>query len=531
MTARVVPGVCLLAAACGSAPSNAVAPPPPSAPLPAPPPNAVTTEPHDDGGAALPDASASATVDAAPSPASTPDTRPRLGSRGYITWIYGQPSRSGQPIGFLRPGTSVALARSEPVAGAGCTGKWFAVEPRGFVCADAATTTDLSDPLFAALHALRPQDQALPYRYAFSLGAPMYGRVPSPEEQQHAERTFPPVDALPRERKPRSGYEELATSDILVGTDPVPAMFTDGAEAPRMLGYDRGLVRKAIPEGSLMSFVAAFQAAGRTWLVTPDLTLVPSDRVRPFRVSAFHGVEIGGDFQLPIAWTRGKPRTKFKRATDGRFVASSEAWPARTPVPITGQSERDGAHVYLETREDGMYIRESDASVVRVPERMPTTVSDDEKWIEFSIGKGTFTLWVGKTPVFSTLASPGAGSAPPRSGMSNEELVRGSHTPIGIYRIEYKTRATTMTPEGTPNPEKHWIADVGYTQYFRRPFAIHTAYWHEDFGNPKSGGCINLSPQDAQRVFAWTEPTLPEEWSGASSSPANGLGTKVVIRR
>ena len=28
----------------------------------------------------------------------------------------------------------------------------------------------------------------------------------------------------------------------------------------------------------------------------------------------------------------------------------------------------------------------------------------------------------------------------------------------------------------------------------------------------KSGGCVNLAPIDARRLFAWTEPQLPAGW-------------------
>ena len=55
-------------------------------------------------------------------------------------------------------------------------------------------------------------------------------------------------------------------------------------------------------------------------------------------------------------------------------------------------------------------------------------------------------------------------------------------------------------------------ADVPWTVYFKRPYAIHASYWHEDFGQRKSGGCVNLSPIDGRRLFAWTEPRLPAGW-------------------
>ena len=52
--------------------------------------------------------------------------------------------------------------------------------------------------------------------------------------------------------------------------------------------------------------------------------------------------------------------------------------------------------------------------------------------------------------------------------------------------------------------------------------------WHNDYGTPKSAGCINLRSQDAKWLFRWTLPEVPYvpgyitvEWPG---------GTKVIIQ-
>lgn len=87
-----------------------------------------------------------------------------------------------------------------------------------------------------------------------------------------------------------------------------------------------------------------------------------------------------------------------------------------------------------------------------------------------------------------------------------------------------------MTSEDKPDPESFWIADVPWVQYFRPPFAIHAAYWHEDFGLPKSGGCVNLSPEDAKVVFDLTEPHVPEGWWGFMSRK-DARGTVIWIHK
>jgi len=70
---------------------------------------------------------------------------------------------------------------------------------------------------------------------------------------------------------------------------------------------------------------------------------------------------------------------------------------------------------------------------------------------------------------------------------------------------------------------------VPYVQYFRAGYALHAAYWHTEYGRPRSHGCINLSPIDARRLFNWTEPQVPATWHGASAGETNGKGTLVHV--
>ncbi len=57
--------------------------------------------------------------------------------------------------------------------------------------------------------------------------------------------------------------------------------------------------------------------------------------------------------------------------------------------------------------------------------------------------------------------------------------------------------------------------------------AIHSTYWHNNYGEPSSRGCVNASPEDAKWVFRWSQPQVPYdpgdvtvEWPG---------GTKVAV--
>jgi lipoprotein-anchoring transpeptidase ErfK/SrfK len=51
---------------------------------------------------------------------------------------------------------------------------------------------------------------------------------------------------------------------------------------------------------------------------------------------------------------------------------------------------------------------------------------------------------------------------------------------------------------------------VGWVSYFSsNGAALHSTYWHNDFGIPKSHGCLNCRPEDAKWLFRWTAPLVP----------------------
>lgn len=481
-------------------------------------------------------ASAAAALDAGAADAGATDTRPRIGSIAPTTWIYVGQKRKDR-LGYVRPGSSVILR--EPAAweppkkgpwGDCKSGRWWSVEPRGHVCDDDTVTRDLESATFRALAAAGPKEGAYPFDYAFSTRAPMYGKIPVDKEQRKAEKRLRPVAELSKIPRSTAGHEDLADSTPVPAADPVPPFLADHAFLPRPPGKKPLLVQKQIPYGSMLSFSSAFSAEGRTFLLSPDLTLVPADRLRPFRRTTFHGAAIGGSVSLPIGWFRKEPRVKHRREPGGAMIATGERWAPKTFAALTGKTVDEGGVSWVETREGGLWAKAKEISVVSEPEALPSGVGPEERWIEVSLGKGTLTVWAGKKALYSTLMSPGAGGVTQSASMTVGELVSAALTPLGTYRVSFKHRSAQMTSEDKPDPESFWIADVPWVQYFRPPFAIHAAYWHEDFGLPKSGGCVNLSPEDAKAVFELTEPHVPEGWWGFMSRQ-DAPGTVIWIHK
>lgn len=463
--------------------------------------------------------------------ASQREPAPRLTSQGYVTWIYARPVADAHSLGYVRNGSSVALRSTETVRGEGCPGGFYPVEPRGFVCNDCTVTRSASPRAVETAAAAAGSAGPFPYRYALSDGAPMYNRIASVAEQQRVERGAGPAGDARRAPAHPSTYQDLATLEAIAAVDPVPPFLAEGGAAAR----DRfGLVKDTLPAGATLSFTRAFAAEGRTWLLSADQTLVPADRVRAFRASSFHGVRLDHEVTLPLAWMRGTPRPQYRRGPSGTLEKSGGEWPVRSYTRLGSAVVEEGGQRFLGTLEHDaegatLFVAEKDATIAAPASAIPTGVMPGQKWIAVSITQGTLVAYEGLTPVYATLISPGRGGLPVPGG----DAVADSTTPLGTYPITFKDRAASMSPDKPGGPRTHFIADVPHVQYFKAPFALHAAYWHERFGDPASAGCINASPIDAEVLFDWTDPPVPDDWQGATGAgaPANGKTTAIVVRR
>ncbi len=109
-------------------------------------------------------------------------------------------------------------------------------------------------------------------------------------------------------------------------------------------------------------------------------------------------------------------------------------------------------------------------------------VATGERWIEVDISQQMLTAWQGDTVVLRTIVSTGRAEFP---------------TVTGTWPIQTKLTSTRMIGPGYDTPNVPW------TMYFFRGYAVHGAYWHDDFGTPVSHGCINVRPAEAKLLFDW----------------------------
>jgi len=99
-------------------------------------------------------------------------------------------------------------------------------------------------------------------------------------------------------------------------------------------------------------------------------------------------------------------------------------------------------------------------------------------------------------------------------------------TPVGENIIWRKLVSIHMSASGT------WAFDtpgIGWVTFFdSNGAAVHSTFWHNNFGTAVSHGCVNCRPEDAQFIFRWTNPVV-NYYPGELTIAGMGISTHVFV--
>jgi len=142
-------------------------------------------------------------------------------------------------------------------------------------------------------------------------------------------------------------------------------------------------------------------------------------------------------------------------------------------------------------------------------------ISETRKRIEVSLSDQLVIAYEYDQPVFAARAATGG----------TYRLGRYT-TPRGQF-ITYYKRPTRHMASGDIAASGYDLPGVPWVSYLtENGISFHGTYWHNDFGRPRSHGCINLTPQSAKWLYRWTLPPVPP---GQEFAYRRG-GTQVEIR-
>lgn len=144
--------------------------------------------------------------------------------------------------------------------------------------------------------------------------------------------------------------------------------------------------------------------------------------------------------------------------------------------------------------------------------------NEDEKRIEVDLTNQKLYAYEGDKKVMEFLVSTG----------------KWGKTPTGEFRIWTKLRYTKMSGGSRELGTYYYLPNVPFTMFFSnaeipmsRGYGIHGTYWHDNFGNPMSHGCINMKTEEVEQLYYWANPELGENKSIRATQ--DNPGTKIII--
>lgn len=126
--------------------------------------------------------------------------------------------------------------------------------------------------------------------------------------------------------------------------------------------------------------------------------------------------------------------------------------------------------------------------------------SAGNKRIEVNLGAQHVYAFEGDTRVFDFVVSTG----------------KWAPTPRGEFTIGRKVRSQKMSGGSQALGTYYYLPNVPWVMFFgnsaipwNRGFSFHGTYWHNNFGQPMSHGCVNMKIPDSEALFHWAPEGTP----------------------
>jgi lipoprotein-anchoring transpeptidase ErfK/SrfK len=444
--------VALLVIGCGSKDAPSVEPPSPSTP-----PVQGTNQPPDPLGV----------------PVMTPPDFPESTRSLELLRTVGvrlEPGDGAKRIGTVAVDTRVGWSRTQKAKG--CTKPWIEIRPRGWICGDY----------------VKPSTKAafgreVPYLERGEMVPGVYGKVVAPNSVTY-------VIEKPKVKETRRRKNGPVTSPDADAGKPAPKLI----EGKPLVG--------SVNVRQYDELVVDGKAYWKISQKDPEYVLGQS--IMRHRPSLYGGSRLGDDtgWTIPIAfvWPRvigwQQASTSYKAGGGGQVRMLA----ARTPIPIVETfSDKAGKAVAYRIGEEE-WIAAADVRVFN-PAPKPALLGPNERWIDIDLDNQILVAFEGDVAVYSTMVSSGGKETP---------------TDLGIYRMWLKESEADM--KGLNGEDPYSVATVPWTQFFspEKGLALHTAYWHDQFGVRRSHGCVNLAPRDARWLYFWSDPQVPAGWTMAA---------------
>ena len=258
-------------------------------------------------------------------------------------------------------------------------------------------------------------------------------------------------------------------------------------------------------------------AYNRVWYETEEGGYIYSGSVQPVRTILNEPQMIslkGALGEVSVPYTDAREAADINSSTIYRLYYETVHWIAASAI-----RQVDGSKWYylLDDKFKQFYYAPAEhIRLIQDSELTPLSpnVPDTEKSVEVRLDDQLLLAYESGNIVFATRIASGGVM---RSGTYT--------TPVGNF-ITFHKRPTRHMAAGDIAANGFDLPGVPWVLYITEGgISFHGTYWHNDFGRPRSHGCINLTPQAAKWLFRWTSPTVPPD----KEFSYGYVGTKVEI--
>lgn len=149
-------------------------------------------------------------------------------------------------------------------------------------------------------------------------------------------------------------------------------------------------------------------------------------------------------------------------------------------------------------------------------------VDPAQKRVVANLTYQTLSCYEGQTEVYFCKVSSG------RKADAQGNATDTWSTPVGEGHRTWRKMISVHMAGGTV--DAGWdTPGVSWSTFFSgNGVAIHSTFWHNNFGTARSHGCLNVLPEDAKWIFRWTTPVVELEPGDVTVGMPGG--TQVDVR-
>jgi hypothetical protein len=126
-------------------------------------------------------------------------------------------------------------------------------------------------------------------------------------------------------------------------------------------------------------------------------------------------------------------------------------------------------------------------------------VDPNEKTIKLNLDHQSLACYEANREVYFCRVSTGR-IIDPETGLLSDKYATPAGTLLTHWKIISKNMTAGSEAAGYSTPAVPWCT------YIQGGVAIHGAHWHNAYGEPRSHGCVNVTPEDAKWIFRWSTP-------------------------